>query len=111
MSAVADPSSVPDVESTLSAVRALYHHSDPSAKGAASARLQALQRSVHAWKISDELLHRKADVESCYFAAQTMRTKIQTDFAELPPEAHESLKDSLMGKRVIRKVSNSGHNL
>ncbi len=68
---------IPDVAATLDAVRVLYHHQDPATKGEASTRLQALQKSVHAWKISDELLHRKVDVESCYFAAQTMRTKIQ----------------------------------
>ena len=28
-------------------------------------------------QISDSLLHQKANLESCYFAAQTLRTKIQ----------------------------------
>lgn len=51
---------------------------------------------VYAWKIADEMLHQKRDVQSCYFAAQTMRTKIQLSFHELPPEAHTSLRDSLM---------------
>lgn len=51
---------------------------------------------VYAWKIADEMLHQKRDVQSCYFAAQTMRTKIQLSFHELPPEAHASLRDSLM---------------
>ncbi len=31
---------------------------------------------VHAWEVSNELLQRKLDLESCYFAAQTMRTKV-----------------------------------
>jgi len=35
-------------------------------------------------------------MESCYFAAQTMRTKIQLSFHELPQEAYTSLRDSLM---------------
>lgn len=42
------------------------------------------------------MLQEKKDVESCYFAAQTMRTKIQYSFHELPPEAHFSLRDSLI---------------
>lgn len=42
------------------------------------------------------MLQQKRDVQSCYFAAQTMRTKIQLSFHELPPEAHASLRDSLM---------------
>lgn len=51
---------------------------------------------VHAWTIADELLHHKRDLESCYFAAQTMRTKIQQSFHELPPEVYDSLRDSLL---------------
>ena len=47
-------------------------------------------------QVADELLHRKVDVESCYIAAQTMRTKIQHSFHELPPESHTSLRDSLL---------------
>lgn len=42
------------------------------------------------------MLHQKRNIESCYFAAQTMRTKIQLSFHELPQEAHSSLRDSLM---------------
>ena len=44
------------------------------------------------FQVSDELLHRKLSVESCYIAAQTMRTKIQTSFYELPVDAHNPLK-------------------
>lgn len=42
------------------------------------------------------MLQQKRDIQSCYFAAQTMRTKIQLCFQELPAEAHISLRDSLM---------------
>ena len=42
-------------------------------KEEASKWLNQLQRSVYAWTISDQLLQRKLDVETCYFAAQTMR--------------------------------------
>jgi len=34
-------------------------------------------------------------MESCYFGAQTFRTKIQFSFHELPPESHNSLRDSM----------------
>lgn len=106
-----------DVQTTMVAIRTLYHSQEPTAKAQANATLQALQNSVHAWKVSgkrssgyflgfttdffsskmsDQLLHNKADVESCYFAAQTLRTKIQTSFSELPEEAHVSLRDSLL---------------
>lgn len=46
--------------------------------------------------MADELLHKKLDLESCYFAAQTMRTKIHQSFHELPLEVHSSLRDSLL---------------
>ncbi len=51
---------------------------------------------MYAWEIADQLLQLKQDVESCYFAAQTMKVKIQTSFYELPPETHTSLRDSLL---------------
>jgi len=35
---------------------------------------------------------KKFDVETCYFAAQTLRSKIQSNFQELPQDAHESLR-------------------
>lgn len=51
---------------------------------------------VYAWTIADEMLHQKRDVESYYFAAQTLRTKIQLSFHELPSTTHNSLRSSLM---------------
>lgn len=59
-------------------------------------KLNYCLRQVHAWTVADELLHHKKDLESCYFAAQTMRTKIHQSFHELPLEAHSSLRDSLL---------------
>ncbi len=47
--------------------------------------------------MSDEILHLKPNLESCYMAAQTMRTKIQSSFGELPDAASRtSLRDSLL---------------
>lgn len=51
---------------------------------------------VFSWSIADELLQQKRDLQSCYFAAQTMRNKIQNSFHELPDDAHVSLRDSLI---------------
>lgn len=88
---------MPSVETVVQAINALYKDPDTSSKEKASAWLGELQKSVYAWKIADELLHKHLDLESCYFAAQTMRTKIQYFFHELPPESHPSLRDSLLG--------------
>ncbi|XP_030630141.1 transportin-3 isoform X1 [Chanos chanos] len=86
----------PSLSLVYQAVQALYHDPDPAGKERASVWLGELQRSMYAWEISDQLLQLKQDVESCYFAAQTMKMKIQTSFYELPPETHISLRDSLL---------------
>ncbi|KAG7213831.1 hypothetical protein KM043_003045 [Ampulex compressa] len=88
--------SPPDLETVYQAVYSLYNNSYPSKTGKASLWLDELQRSVYAWKIADDMLQQKRDMESCYFAAQTMRTKIELSFQELPIESHTSLRDSLM---------------
>lgn len=51
---------------------------------------------IYSWKISDQLLQQKGNINSCYFAAQTMRSKIQHSFHELPESAHVSLRDSII---------------
>ncbi|XP_029471361.1 transportin-3 isoform X2 [Rhinatrema bivittatum] len=86
----------PSLQLVYQAVQALYHDPDPSGKERASFWLGELQRSVHAWEVSDQLLQLRQDVESCYFAAQTMKMKIQTSFYELPTDSHISLRDSLL---------------
>ncbi|KAM4747695.1 transportin-3 isoform 1-T1 [Rhinophrynus dorsalis] len=86
----------PELQTVYQAVQALYHDPDPSGKERASLWLGELQRSVYAWEVSDQLLQIRQDVESCYFAAQTMKVKIQTSFYELPTDSHVSLRDSLL---------------
>lgn len=63
---------------------------------------------VYAWKVADDMLHQKKDMESCYFAAQTMRIKIQKCFHELPADSYVSLRDSLLNHiSQINKNTNS----
>ncbi|XP_074655394.1 transportin-3-like isoform X2 [Tubulanus polymorphus] len=88
--------SQPSVETVFQALTALYHNPDTAGKERASIWLGELQKSVYAWQIADQLLRLNKDVESCYFAAQTMRTKIQYAFHELPVESHQSLRDSIL---------------
>ncbi|GCB63304.1 hypothetical protein scyTo_0007374 [Scyliorhinus torazame] len=84
------------LDSVYQAVQALYHHPDPQGKERASAWLGEFQKSMFSWQISDQLLRLQRDIESCYFAAQTMKMKIQYSFYELPPEMHLALRDSLL---------------
>ncbi|XP_018342669.1 PREDICTED: transportin-3 isoform X1 [Trachymyrmex septentrionalis] len=88
--------SPPNLETVYQAVFSLYNNTNPTEPGKASLWLGELQKSIFAWQIADEMLHQRRNIESCYFAAQTMRTKIQLSFHELPQEAHTSLRDSLM---------------
>ncbi|WAR09032.1 TNPO3-like protein [Mya arenaria] len=88
--------SPPSLETVHQALQALYNNPDVVGKERASVWLGELQRSVHAWQIADQLLTSHQSLESCYFAAQTMRTKIQYAFHELPTNVHESLRDSLL---------------
>lgn len=89
--------SQPPLPIVLQAIHSLYHDLNNSNKESADKWLKELQNSLYAWKIADELLINKSDQESCYFAAQTLRTKIQLHFNELPtPEAYISLKNSIL---------------
>uniref|UniRef100_UPI00358E79EC transportin-3-like isoform X1 n=2 Tax=Myxine glutinosa TaxID=7769 RepID=UPI00358E79EC len=86
----------PPLDMVLQAIQALHHDPSPAGKEAASGWLDQLQRSMFAWEISDQLLQMRRDIESCYFAAQTMKMKIQYAFYELPADTHVSLRDSLL---------------
>lgn len=100
---VATPLSVdspPDLQVVIQAIKTLYHDPDPASKESASTWLGQLQSSVLAWKVSDDLLLARVDVETCYFAAQTLRTKLQHSFHELSAESYASLKDSLLNHIV-----------
>ncbi|EDO32037.1 predicted protein [Nematostella vectensis] len=86
----------PTVEQVRSVISTLYNSPDPHAKEKASEWLGHLQRSVYAWEIADQLLMQNTDVETSYFAAQTMRTKVQYYFHELQPAQHDSLRQSIL---------------
>ncbi|XP_052902812.1 transportin-3 isoform X1 [Anopheles moucheti] len=86
----------PTAEAVLQGVFTLYNDPNNAEKEKASKWLEEFQKSIHSWKIADELLRHKHDLNSCTFAAQTMRNKIQNSFHELPESAHESLRQSLL---------------
>lgn len=88
--------SLPELPTVYQAITTLYRDNKAEAKDWASKWLGQLQGSVYAWKIADDLLLAKYDVESCYFAAQTLRTKLQQNFHELPAESYNSLKDTII---------------
>lgn len=86
----------PPIALVQQAIKSLYHDPKPENKESAGRWLSAMQSSIYGWKVADELLIGRADVETCYFAAHTLRSKLQHNFAELPVEAYVSLKDSII---------------
>ena len=83
---------------------------DPSSAPAqikeATTWLEKFQNTQEAWQVADQLLAQPSPPAGGVqpehiFAAQTMRTKIQYDWAELPAEAHASLRQSLLA-HVLR---------
>ena len=70
----------------------------------AAAWLEDFQGTREAWTVSDSLLsqpvHATIGAGPHVFAAQTMRTKIQFDWGELPPESHAGLRSSLIAHLV-----------
>ncbi|XP_047316788.1 transportin MOS14 [Impatiens glandulifera] len=78
------------------ALNALYHHPDDAVHIEADRWLQEFQRTLDAWQVADNLLHDvSSNQETLIFCSQTLRSKVQRDFEELPPEAFCPLRDSL----------------
>ncbi|KAL5544316.1 hypothetical protein UlMin_008100 [Ulmus minor] len=78
------------------ALHALYHHPDDAVRMRADRWLQDFQRTIDAWQVADNLLHdASSNLETLIFCSQTLRSKVQRDFEELPSEAFRPLRDSL----------------
>jgi len=86
------------MEQAIQALQALYSASGDSATiNQADEWLTKFQQTPAAWQVSDQILsNAEAPVQFRFFAAQTMRTKVQFDFYELPIESYGSLRDSLL---------------
>ncbi|KAI4326671.1 hypothetical protein MLD38_031959 [Melastoma candidum] len=78
------------------ALNALYHHPDDGVRMQADRWLQGFQHTIDAWQVADNLLHDStSNQETLIFCSQTLRSKVQRDFEELPSEAFRQLRDSL----------------
>ncbi|KAL0856429.1 hypothetical protein Bca101_061582 [Brassica carinata] len=78
------------------ALNALYHHPDDTVRVQADRWLQNFQGTLDAWQVADNLLHdSSSNLETLIFCSQTLRSKVQRDFEELPPGAFQKLRESL----------------
>lgn len=86
------------MDQTLQALQALYSSPDPATKKQANDWLIHFQQTPVAWQVSDQILNRAdTPTQFRFFAAQTMRTKVQFDFYELPADQYGNLRDSMIG--------------
>lgn len=98
---------VMELQNTVTeALNALYHHPDDAVRMQADRWLQNFQRTIDAWQVADNLLHDTAsNQETQIFCSQTLRSKVQRDFEELPSEAFRPLRDSL---NTLLKIFHKG---
>uniref|UniRef100_A0A0D6R4R4 Uncharacterized protein n=1 Tax=Araucaria cunninghamii TaxID=56994 RepID=A0A0D6R4R4_ARACU len=83
-------------ETLQEALKALYHQPEKQVQRQANAWLQDFQHTVEAWEVSDSLLHdASSNLETLLFCSQTLKTKVQRDFEELPSTTFVPLRDSL----------------
>ena len=85
----------PDMDTVYAALNIVNHQKHSPQIAEASNWLSAMQESIYAWTIADNLLQEKRDHESCFFGAKLLRTKIQTAFDELPIDCHLSLRETI----------------
>lgn len=87
-------SSINELEAAL---ETLYHNTDPQSKLQANRWLEAWQQSSESWQGCHAVLQDdRAGLEAKYFAANTLRQKIQRDFEELPKDSVLPLAESVM---------------
>uniref|UniRef100_A0A8R1HTW9 Importin N-terminal domain-containing protein n=2 Tax=Caenorhabditis japonica TaxID=281687 RepID=A0A8R1HTW9_CAEJA len=58
--------------------------------------LQDFQESTESWTICDQIIGIHSNSLACYFASQTLRTKILKKFSQLPADHYEALRQSLL---------------
>lgn len=93
-------------EQLAAAFSALFHSDDPRVKSEANRWLDQWQQTPEAWSVSDRVLHDPSSSQDLQqFCAQTLKTKVQRDFEELPPEAVPALRDSLLALLVKSAAS------
>lgn len=84
-------------DNVLHAISALYNHGDADVRKQADKWLETWRMSSEAWSAADNILHDPSSPgEAHVFAAQTLRLKAMKDFEELPAQAANALRASLL---------------
>uniref|UniRef100_A0A383V7P9 Importin N-terminal domain-containing protein n=1 Tax=Tetradesmus obliquus TaxID=3088 RepID=A0A383V7P9_TETOB len=84
-------------DQVVAAITALYGSDDAAVRSEADRWLERWQSSSEAWTVANAILHNPSSgAEYTYFCAQTLKTKVQRDYEELPAESVPQLRDSLL---------------
>ena len=86
----------------IEASTTFYSTKDKETRRSAEGWLNDFKKSVHAWYITDQILHTATNEQVLFFAAQTIRTKIQYNFHELPTDSHEVSSRSILQRSSSR---------
>jgi transportin-3 len=73
----------------IQASTTFYSTQDKDQRRTAEEWLNDFKKSINAWYVADQILHSSRDEQALFFAAQTIRSKIQSSFHELPSTSHE----------------------
>ncbi len=84
----------------IQASTTFYTTQDKEQRKKAEEWLETFKKSLNSWYITDQLLHTEKNEQVLFFAAQTIRNKIQYDFHELPVTSHEVSIVSLVDNKV-----------
>ncbi|KAJ2557907.1 Nuclear import receptor [Coemansia sp. RSA 1933] len=85
------------VSEVINALNSLYQGTDLVGREQANTWLEGFQKTTEAWTTSDAILGAsELGLETKVFAAQTLRNKIISDFAEIGEQGALSLRDSLV---------------
>jgi transportin-3 len=76
-------------QSVVQVSQTFYNTQDKEQRRVAEDWLNEFKKSINAWTVTDQLLHTDKNEHVLFFSAQTIRTKIQFSFHELPVDYHE----------------------
>jgi transportin-3 len=85
----------------IQASTTFYSTQDREQRCNAEQWLNDFKKSVHAWYVTDQILHTDKNEQVLFFAAQTIRTKIQYNFHELPIDSHEVSKNCHTKQKIL----------
>lgn len=76
-------------QNVIEVSQTFYNTQDKEQRRVAEDWLNDFKKSLNAWTVADQLLHTDRSEQVLFFAAQTIRTKIQFSFHELPKDFHQ----------------------